>query len=87
MTPHCNRPRGLTRVWKVMILIIIHVFLIFRKALPGLRRLVVVLSPRRPEFDPGSVQLGFVVDKVTLGQDFLRELRFFPVNFNPPVFH
>jgi hypothetical protein len=25
---------------------------------------------RRPRFDPGSVHVGFVVDKVALGQDF-----------------
>jgi hypothetical protein len=36
---------------------------------------------------PGSVHVGFVVDKVTLGQVFLRALRFSPVNFIPPVFH
>jgi hypothetical protein len=28
------------------------------------------LSPRRPGFDPGSVHVGFVVDKVALGQVF-----------------
>jgi hypothetical protein len=28
------------------------------------------LGPRRPGFDPGSVHVGFVVDKVTLGQVF-----------------
>ena len=45
------------------------------------------LSPRRPRFDPGSVHVGFVVDKVELGQGFLRVLRFSPVNFIPPVPH
>jgi hypothetical protein len=38
-------------------------------------------------FDPGSVHVGFVVDKVALGQVFPRVLRFFPVNFIPPVLH
>jgi hypothetical protein len=42
---------------------------------------------RRPGFDPGSVHMGFVVDKVALGQVFLRVLRFSPVNFIPPVLH
>jgi hypothetical protein len=37
-------------------------------AVPWLRRLVVGLSPRRPWFDRGSVHVGFVVDKVALGQ-------------------
>jgi hypothetical protein len=37
---------------------------------PWLRRLVAGLSPRRSGFDPGSVHLGFLVDKVALGQVF-----------------
>jgi hypothetical protein len=36
-----------------------------------LRQLVAGLSPRRPGFDPGSAHVGFVVDKVALGQVFL----------------
>jgi hypothetical protein len=32
-------------------------------------------------------QVGFVVDKVALGQVFPRVLRFSPVNFIPPVLH
>ena len=39
-------------------------------AVSWLRRLVAGLSPRRPGFDPGSVHVGFVVDKVALGQVF-----------------
>jgi hypothetical protein len=57
------------------------------RAVPWLRRLFAGLSPRRPGFRPGSVHVGFVVDKVTLGQVFLRVLRFSPVNFIPPVLH
>jgi hypothetical protein len=56
-------------------------------AVPWLRRLVTGLSPRRPGFDPGSVHVGFVVDKVALGQAFLRVLRFSPVSLIPPVLH
>jgi hypothetical protein len=37
---------------------------------PWLRRLAAGLPTRRPEFDPGSVHVGFVVDKVALGQGF-----------------
>jgi hypothetical protein len=37
-------------------------------AKPWLRRLVAGLSPRRLGFDSGSVHVGFVVDKVALGQ-------------------
>ena len=57
------------------------------KAVPWLRRLVAGLSPRRSGFDPDSVHVGFVVDKVTLGQVFPRVLRFSSVNFIPPVLH
>jgi hypothetical protein len=35
-----------------------------------LKRLVAGFPPRRPGFDPGSSQVGFVVDKVALGQVF-----------------
>jgi hypothetical protein len=50
------------------------------KAVPWLRRLVAGLSP-------GSVHVGFVVDKVALGQVCPRVLPFSPVNFIPPVIH
>jgi hypothetical protein len=56
-------------------------------AVPWLRRLVVGLSPRRPGFDPGSVHVGFVVDKVALGQVFPRVHWFSPVTFIPPVLY
>jgi hypothetical protein len=42
---------------------------------PRLRRLIAGLSQRRPGFDPGSVHVGFVVDKEALAQIFLRVLR------------
>jgi hypothetical protein len=45
------------------------------------------LSLRRPGFDPGSVNVGFVVDKVVLGQVFPRVLRFSPISFIPSVLH
>jgi hypothetical protein len=56
-------------------------------AVPWLRRLVAGLSPRRPGFNPGPVHVGFMVDKVALGQVFLRVLRLSPVNLFPPVLH
>jgi hypothetical protein len=46
------------------------------KAMPWLKRLVAGLSPRRPGFAPGSIHAGFVVDKVALGQVFVRVPRF-----------
>jgi hypothetical protein len=49
-------------------------------AVPWLRSLVAGLSPRRPVFAPGSVHVGLVVDKVALGQVFLRVFQFSPVN-------
>jgi hypothetical protein len=54
---------------------------------PWLRGLAAGLPLRRPGFDPGSVQVGFVVGKVALGQVFLQVLLFSPVNFIPPVLH
>jgi hypothetical protein len=39
-------------------------------AAPQLKRLVAGFPPRRPGFNPGSGQVGFVVDKVALGQVF-----------------
>jgi len=42
---------------------------------------------RRPGFDPKSVHVRFVVDKVSLGQVFLRLLQTSPVSVIPPVLH
>jgi hypothetical protein len=55
------------------------------RAVPWLRRLAAGLSPQRPRFDPGSVHVGFVVDKVALGQVFPPVLWFSPSVFIPPV--
>jgi hypothetical protein len=41
-----------------------------RKAAPYLKRLVAGFPLRRPGFKPGSSHVGFVVDKVALGQVF-----------------
>jgi hypothetical protein len=35
---------------------------------------------------PGLIRVGFVVEKVALGQVFLRVLRFSPVSIIPPSF-
>jgi hypothetical protein len=48
---------------------------------PRLRRLVTGLSPRRLGFYPGSVHVGFLVDKVALGQVFHEYFGFSPINF------
>jgi hypothetical protein len=45
------------------------------------------VSQRRPGFAPGSVHVGFVVDKVALGQGFLGVLQFAPVRIIPPWLH
>jgi hypothetical protein len=55
-----------------------------RVTVPWLRSLVAGLSPRRPELAPGSIHVGFVVDRVALGHVFPRVLRFSPVNIIPP---
>jgi hypothetical protein len=46
----------------------IRILLSLLLAVPWLRRLAAGLPPRRPGFDPGPVRVGFVVDKVVLGQ-------------------
>jgi hypothetical protein len=58
----------------VLIYLFIYLFTLLNTYL--VRRFVAGLSPRRPGFDPGSVHVGFVVDKVALGQVFLRVLGF-----------
>jgi hypothetical protein len=44
--------------------------LVWNRAVPELRRLVTGFPSRRPGFDPRSGHVGFVVDKVALGQVF-----------------
>jgi len=55
--------------------------------LPWLRRLVAGLSSRRPKFDPKSFHVRSVVEKVAVGQVFLRLMWFPPVNIIPPMSH
>jgi hypothetical protein len=56
---------------------------VVNKTVPWLRRLVATLSPRRLGFALGTVHVGFV-DKLALGQVFLRVLLFPPVSIIPP---
>jgi hypothetical protein len=56
-------------------------------AMPWLKWLVTGLSLQRAGFLPKSIHVGFVVDKVALGQVFLRVLRFSPVIIIPPLLH
>jgi hypothetical protein len=51
------------------------------KAVPYLRPLVANFPPRRPGFEPRSGHVGFVVDKVALGQVF-SEYFGFPFQFS-----
>jgi hypothetical protein len=48
-------------------------------------RLVTGFSPRRLGFAPGVVRVWFVVDKLALGQNYLRTLRLSPVSIIPPL--
>jgi len=52
-----------------------------------LRLLVPASTPRRFGFDPRSVNLRFVVDKVTIVLAFLRVLGVSVVQIIPPVLH
>jgi hypothetical protein len=54
-------------------------------AVPWLRSLVARLSPQRPGFAPGSVHLGFVVDRVALGQVFFPSSLVFPCQYHSTV--
>jgi hypothetical protein len=56
-------------------------------AVPWVRRLDASLLPLGTGFDSGSLHVGFVVDKVALGQVFPQVLRFSPVNLIPSVLH
>jgi branched-subunit amino acid transport protein len=56
-------------------------------AMPWLKRLVAGLLSRKPGFTPGLIHVGFVVDRVALGQVFLRVLQFSPANIIPPLLH
>ena len=53
----------------------------------GSRQLLAGHSPHRNAFEPRPVRLGFVVDKVPLGQVLLRVLLFSPVSIVPPMLH
>jgi hypothetical protein len=46
------------------------------KAVPYLKRFVVCFPPQRPGFVPRSGHVGFVVDKVALGQVFSKYFGF-----------
>ena len=48
------------------------------RAVPAFRLLVADVSPRRRGFNPRSVDMRFVVDKVALGQVFALVIRFSP---------
>jgi len=52
---------------------------------PG--RLVAGPTPRSPGFDPKTVHVRWVVDKVALERVFLRVLQFLPVTVTPPELH
>jgi len=47
-----------------------------------LRWLVASLSPLTPSLNPRPVQVGFIVDRVALGRNFLGVLRLFPYEYN-----
>jgi hypothetical protein len=52
--------------------------------MPWLQRLVTGISMQRPRFTPGSVYVGFLEEKVALGQVFLQVLQFSLFNIIPP---
>jgi hypothetical protein len=52
------------------------------QAVPRFRRLVAGLPPRMPGFDPGSVHVASVVEKVALGQVFPPSTSVFHTQFH-----
>jgi hypothetical protein len=52
-----------------------------------IRPLVADLSPWISVFDTRPVHVGFMVDKMAVGQVSFRALRFFLVNIIPPLLH
>jgi hypothetical protein len=52
------------------------------QAMPLLRQLVTSLSPQGPGFNPRSVHVGFLVERVTMGQVFVPVLQFFHVQYD-----
>jgi hypothetical protein len=48
---------------------------------------VMDVSPHRPEFNPRPSCLGFVVDRIALGQDFLQGILFSSVSIILSVLH
>jgi hypothetical protein len=75
--------------WKLALLDIVKTNCFFFRAVtrrtetvPWLRRLVTGLPPRRLGFEPGPVHVGFVVEKVALGQVFPSSTSVFPCQFH-----
>jgi hypothetical protein len=69
----------------VCVYIYIYIYICCAVAAPWLRWLVADQSPRSPGFAPDSTHMGFVVDKVALGQIFLRVLRVFSCQYHSTV--
>jgi len=55
-------------------------------AVAWLKQLVVGFSPLRPEVKARAVDVGFMGDKMAVGQIFRQVLRFFAVCIVPPMF-
>ena len=49
--------------------------------------IIASLSPRRPGFDSSPIHVRFVIDRVALGQVFLRILQFLPVSIISLILH
>jgi hypothetical protein len=59
----------------------------FKHKLYEFLTIIASLSPRRPGFDSRPFHVRFVIDRVTLGQVFLRIFQFLPVSIISLILH
>jgi hypothetical protein len=71
----------LRKIYYIRVLTIRNIIFFTWLPAPQLKRLVPGFPTRRPGFEPGSGQVGFVVDKVALGQVFSENFGF-PCQFS-----
>jgi hypothetical protein len=81
-------PRRHILVESILHMLSSYVYCLPQSSMPWLRRFVVSLSRRRSWYDLEAINVGFLVDKLSLGQVPPSEyFGFSPLSIIPPVFH